>query len=718
MPNKKTKYINRDISWLAFNDRVLQEAEDPRVPLLERMKFLGIFSSNMDEFFRIRVATLRRLADLGENAGKILGGKPKKILAKIQSTVLKQRHKFDNIYTDLLEELAQHKIFIVNEKELTKAQGKYVRNYFRETVRPTLVPVMVDTAPAFPELRDKIIYLLVGLSHSTKRIKKKYALIELPTDAVPRFLVLPKDGDNSYIILLDDVIRFCLDEIFHIFSFDTYEAYTIKLTRDAELALDDDISESYVQKLSKSLKQRKRGRPIRFIYDDEMPQEMLRMLLRKLGLRRGDNVIPGARYHNFKDFIKFPKIGTANLRYADVAPIPHRHIGHNQSIFMAMRKRDILLHYPYQSFHYVIDFLREASIDPLVSSIKITLYRISQTSNVANALINAVKNGKQVTVLLELQARFDEENNIYWANRLREEGAKVIFGVPSVKVHAKICLITRKERGAIVRYAYIGTGNFNEDTSRLYSDHGLFTRNKLISQELNQVFTFLENNFKTSVYKNLLVSPYHMRSAFYELIDKEIAFAKEGKKAYMILKMNSLVDPEMIQRLYDASQAGVRIQLIVRGICSLKPGVKGVSENIKAISIIDKYLEHSRIFVFGNGGAEKIFFGSADWMSRNLDHRIEVDCPIYDKTIQKELKSFLQIQLADNTKARILDKNQNNAYKEAAENASVRAQLDFYEHLKVISQATENDSPEPETETRPVEKVVKKTISTAKIIIR
>ncbi|MGZ5304055.1 MAG: polyphosphate kinase 1, partial [Bacteroidia bacterium] len=497
-----------------------------------------------------------------------------------------------------------------------------------------------------------------------------------------------------------------------------YEAYTIKLTRDAELALDDDISESFLQKISKSLKQRKRGRPIRFIYDDEMPLEMLRMLLRKLGLRKGDNVIPGARYHNFKDFIKFPKIGSADLRYSDVPPLPHRHIGHNQSIFSAMRKRDILLHYPYQSFHYVIDFLREASIDPLVTSIKITLYRISQTSNVANALINAVKNGKQVTVLLELQARFDEENNIYWANRLREEGAKVIFGVPSVKVHAKICLITRKERAASVRYAYIGTGNFNEDTSRLYSDHGLFTRHKLICQELNQVFTFLENNFKTSNYKNILVSPYHMRNAFYNLIAQETAFAKQGKKAYMILKMNSLVDPDMIERLYEASQAGVKIQLIIRGICSLKPGVKGVSENIEAISIVDKYLEHSRIFVFGNGGAEKMFFGSADWMSRNLDQRIEVDCPVYDKTIQKELKTFLQIQWADNTKARILDKSQHNAYKQPAENASVRAQVAFYEHLKSISSKPETTVPEPETETKPAEKVVKKTISTAKIIIR
>ncbi|RYD70309.1 MAG: polyphosphate kinase 1, partial [Sphingobacteriales bacterium] len=398
------------------------------------------------------------------------------------------------------------------------------------------------------------------------------------------------------------------------------------------------------------------------IYDDEMPPEMLRMLMRQLGLRKGDNVIPGARYHNFKDFIKFPKIGPAELRYEQKHALPHRFIEYNQSIFSAMKRRDILLHYPFQSFHYVIDFLREASIDPQVTSIKITLYRISQTSNVANALINAVKNGKQVTVLLELQARFDEENNIFWANRLREEGAKVIFGVPSVKVHAKVCLISRKERGVNVRYAYIGTGNFNEDTAKLYSDHGLFTRNKQICLELSQVFTFLENNFKTGTYKHILVSPYQMRTSFYSLIDNEIELAKAGKKAYILLKMNSLVDQGMIEKLYEASNAGVKIQLIIRGICSLKPGVKNVSENIKAISIVDKYLEHSRIFVFGNGGKEKMFFGSADWMSRNLDHRIEVDCPIYDKVIQKELNAFLQMQLADNTKARILDKTQQNAY--------------------------------------------------------
>lgn len=679
----KTKFINREISWLAFNERVLQEASDPTVPLLERFKFLGIFSSNTDEFFRVRVASLKRMTDV-DDTKFVLGGKPKKILAQIQEIILQQRYKSDDTYADLIQELSHENIFIINEKNLTESQGVFVREYFQNRVRPTLVPIMIDSSPVVPVLKDRMIYLAIRISNEQTHSRRKHALIELPTDQVPRFLVLPQEEGRQYIMWLDDVIRFCLNEIFSIFQVDTYEAYTIKLTRDAELDMDDDVSDSFLQKISKSLKQRKKGRPVRFIYDEEMPPEMLRQIIKKLSIHKGDNLIPGGRYHNFKDFMKFPKIGPARLQNENRPPIPHKDIQPNQSLIDIVRKKDILLHYPYQSFNYVIDMLREAAIDPFVVSIKMTLYRVAETSNVVNTLINAVKNGKIVTVVMELQARFDEENNINWANRLREEGAKVIFGIPNMKVHAKMFLITRKEKAELMRYAYIGTGNFNEVTSRIYSDQGLLTAHKQIADEVNQVFNFLDNNYKSGNYKHLLVSPFYMRNSLIALIQKEINYAKAGKPAYMILKLNSIVDPDMIEKLYEASRAGVQIKLIIRGICSLVAGVPGLSENIEAISIVDKYLEHSRILIFGYGGEEKMYIGSADWMSRNLDHRIEVLTPIYDKAIRKELKAFLGIEMEDNVKARILGETQENVYKHDGNRIKIRAQDKIYSLLQEV----------------------------------
>jgi polyphosphate kinase len=446
-----------------------------------------------------------------------------------------------------------------------------------------------------------------------------------------------------------------------------------------------------VQKITKSLKQRKKGRLTRFIYDAEMPDDILRILIRNLQLRKADNLIPGGRYHNFKDFMKFPAIGPSRLLYHQRQALSHRFLVANTSMLAAIKRRDILLHYPYQSFDYFIDMLREAAIDPLVTSIKITLYRAAQNSNVINALINAVKNGKQVTVALELQARFDEENNINNANRLREEGAKVIFGVPHMKVHAKLCLITRYEKSEKKRYTYIGTGNFNEQTARLYSDHGLFTADQQIGNEVNQIFTYLENPVKPGNFKQLLVSPHTIRSTLVEHIQREIKNAKAGKKAWMILKMNSLVDQRLIDMLYEAGQAGVKIELVVRGVCSLKTDMKDMSENIHVVSIVDKYLEHSRIFLFCNGGEEKMYISSADWMSRNLDHRVEVACPINDKVIQQELKGFLELQLADNVKARVIDKHQTNPKRKAKEGEKeIRAQEDFYDILAEMNRIEEN----------------------------
>ena len=546
---------------------------------------------------------------------------------------------------------------------------------------------MLDYAPEFPMLRDKTIYLAIILSNKGISSTEKYALIELPAET-PRFIVLPED-DGKFIILLDDVIRYCLEEVFYIFGADTFEAYTVKLTRDAELEMDDDISQTILQKLSKSLKQRKKGRPVRFIYDEQMPQALLKYLVRKLHFHKNDNLIPGARYHNFKDFIKFPTLDNKELFYQPKAPIPHKYIGSYKGDFFGLiAKRDLLLHYPYHSFNYVIDLLREAAIDPDVVSIRITLYRVAENSNIINSLINAIRNGKQVVAVVELQARFDEEANIYWANQLREEGAKVIFGTPGLKVHTKLCLITRKEKRKTVKYAYIATGNFNENTSRLYSDHALITANQEIANEVSNVFNFLDNNIKNTGFRHLLVSPFLMRTEFLKLIDNEIKNAKNGLPAYMFLKMNSLVDLSMIEKLYEASRAGVSIRLIVRGICSLKPGVEDMSENIEVISIVDKYLEHSRIFLFANGGDEKIFISSGDWMTRNLDYRIELACPIYDPEIQEELREFLHLQWQDNTKARIIDKDLTNAYKKGDSNDKKhRAQEDIYSWLESLPEA-------------------------------
>jgi polyphosphate kinase len=683
MSAHKVKIINRDISWLSFNDRVLQEAADPRVPLLERIKFLGIYSNNMDEFFRVRVAALKRMSNLNETPANLQGLKPNKVLAAIQERVLELRHESDDIYNELLQELARQDIFIISEKQLSPSQGDFVRNYFQHAIRPTLVPIMLDSAPVFPMLKDKAIYLVALLQKITaKSTRSRHALIELPTEVIPRFLVLPPEGSKYFVILLDDVIRYCLQDIFSIFNFTTHDAYTIKLTRDAELDIEDDVSESILHKISKSLKLRKKGQPVRFIYDESMPAELLRYLKNKLKLHKSDNIIPGGRYHNFKDFMRFPSLGSPEWQYMSLPPLRHPHISENSSLFEVVKKRDILLQFPYQSFDYVIDLLREAAIDPAVISIKMTLYRVAEISNIVNALVNAIKNGKLVTVTVELQARFDEEANIYWANQLREEGAKVIFGMAGLKIHAKLCLITRRERGDIVKYAYVGTGNFNEDTARLYTDHGLLTCHKQISAEVGQVFTFLENHFRPGVYRHLLVSPFFMRARFIQLIDREIANAQAGDEAYIILKLNSIVDIEMIEKLYEASRAGVKIRMIVRGICSLKPGVPGKSENIEAISIIDRFLEHTRIFIFANGGDELIYFGSADWMSRNFDRRIEVACPVYDAKIRKLMKDYLSIQWADNTKARIIDKSQHNNYKLYPEAPEVRAQFEIYDWLK------------------------------------
>ena len=684
MIRKNIVLINRELSWLSFNERVLQEAEDKTVPLIERLKFLGIYSSNRDEFFRVRVATLKRVVKHQKKAEELMGENPVRLLDKIQKAVIDQQNKFERIYQVIIKELEKKNVSILNEKQLNSAQGTFVKVYFREKVMPSLFPIMLDSSSPFPYLKDKSGYLIIRLGRNGSTKKSKFALIEVPTDAHSRFVVLPKEKEKNFIVLLDDVIRFCLEDVFPNFEHDYMEAYNIKLTRDAEIDMDNDLTKSFVEKISKGLKARKKGQPVRIVYDSAIPADMLDFIMKKIKLGKEDNPIPGGRYHNFKDFISFPKIGNAELSYQKTEPLKHPDLKDQPSIFKVIKKMDVMLTYPYQSYEHIIDFLREASIDPKVQSIKITLYRVAKNSNVVKALINAIKNGKQVTAIIELQARFDEEANIYWAGKLQEEGANIIYGVQGLKVHSKMFLISRKENGQINQYAHIGTGNFNGDTARIYTDHTILTSDKKITEEVEKVFTFYSDNFKGGNYRHLLVSPFFMRKRLTQLINKEIQNAKANKPASIILKLNNLVDSEMIKKLYEASSEGVKIKLIIRGICSLVAGVKGLSDNIETISIVDKFLEHSRVFIFNNGGDEKYFISSADWMTRNLDHRSEVAVPIYDKKIQKQLKEIIDLLWADNTKARILGSKQDNEYRKSAGKVKIRSQEAIYNLFKNV----------------------------------
>lgn len=670
---------------MAFNSRLLQEASYREVPLIERIKFLGIFSSNLDEFFRIRVATLKRLTMLGGKAKKLIGHSPKKVLKHIQEAVLEQHKIFDKIYQDILVELAEEKIFILNEKLLDKQQTQFVKTYFHNRVRPKLFPIILDQVKTIPDLKDHSIYLAILLSSRDKSVADKHALVEVPTDVLSRFVILPQSGENRYIMLLDDVIRLGLEEIFSVFNYDKYEAWTIKLTRDAELDLVSDVSQSYVKKIARSIRRRKEGSPVRFVYDAKLPQEFLDLFVKAFKLSSDDTLIPGARYHNFKDFIDFPDFGLDRMRYKQVRGLPHRDIKPKQSILEAMEKKDILLHYPYQSFDYVLDLMREASIDPEVTSIKTTIYRVAPDSSILNALINAAKNGKSVVAIVELQARFDEETNIRWSNKLQEEGVTVIYGVPGLKVHSKLCLITRRTEKGLKYYGIFGTGNFNEDTAHIYSDQSLLTTDKRLISEAGKIFDFFESNYKTPKFKHLIVSPFNMRARMIEMIDQEIQNAAKGKEAWIYLKLNNLVDNEIIEKLYDASNAGVNIRLNVRGMFSLVPGIPEQSENIEAIGIIDKFLEHARIFVFCNGGENRYFISSADLMRRNLDHRVETTVPIYDPELQCELQEFIDIQWRDNVKARILNESLDNQFRRNSSNSKIRAQIEIYDYLKNLN---------------------------------
>lgn len=689
---KRNKYINRELSWLKFNERVLQEADDNSVPLIERLRFLGIFSNNLDEFFKVRYATIKRIADSGQGGKKALGVDANELLEEITNEVIRLQKKSLEILNAIREHLKKENIFIINEKEILPEQIPFVKEYFFNKISPALFTIILNDIDALSTLKDDVAYLAVKMilrqeektegvrrffSSVAYKEKVQYALIELPkTD---RFIELPSINNKNYIILIDDVIRFCLPKIFSIFDYESISANMIKITRDAELDIDTDLSKSFIEKISSSVAGRREGQPVRFVYDAEIEKDTLDFLMYKMDIHSNDSIIPGGRYHNRRDYMSFPSLGRKDLQYQPQTSLPVDGFSIEGSILRQIAERDYLQFAPYHSFSYVIRFLREAALDPKVKSIKITIYRLAKNSQVANSLINAVKNGKKVTVQIELQARFDETANIEYAEQFQREGVRLVFGIRGLKVHSKICVIEREEGGEIKRYGFISTGNFNESTAKIYTDYTLFTANQKILKEVNRVFDFFDTPYRIHRYNHLLVSPHYTKKTFIKLIDKEIAFAKAGKEAFLKLKMNGLTSYEMVDKLYEASRAGVKIQMIVRGVCCLIPNVEGMSENIEVISIVDKFLEHPRLYIFGNGGNPKYYISSADWMTRNLDNRVEVSCPIYDKNIQKELWDTFEIGWKDNVKARIISEKQDNAYR-VSQGENIRSQEEIYKY--------------------------------------
>ena len=682
MPHQKRKTIPRDISWLSFNARVLQEAADETVPLWERIRFLGIFSNNLDEFFRVRVATLKRMIQVGNKAKMHLEENPETILEEIQMTVLSQQSEFNRIWENIIEEMKDQKIFLVSEKDLNPEQIAFVQRYYDEEVSANVIPLMIESIQDLPFLRDKSIYLGVVLSKKETALKRLYSIIEVPTRVQSRFVLLPSPDDEHHIILLEDVIRFNLPEIFSYFGYDDYHSAVFKLTKDAEIDIDNDISTTLIQKIEKGLKNRRKGKPVRFIYDKEMDPGLLEFLIRKFNLTKRDNIIPGGRIHNFREFMDFPR-HIFKYKSQRKRAIYHPALMENR-ITDVVQQKDVMLHFPYHSFNPVIDLLREAAIDPDVTSIKITCYRLAKQSKIINALINAVRNGKQVTVMLELRARFDEEANLTWKDRLEEEGVKVLIGIPNMKVHAKLCVIRKRMEDKIVQYGFVSTGNLNEDTAKVYADHCLLTSNREIMADANRIFNYIEH-YKTGNHflkacKTLIPSPGISRNEIVKMIHAEVKNALRGNPARITAKMNSLSDEEIIYELYDAAKAGVEINLIIRGIfCMVTENVK-FDKPIKAVSIVDEYLEHARVWIFHNGGKEKIFISSADWMIRNLDHRVEATCPIFDESIKKELKDIIDIQLHDNVKARWLNNALTNDYVNV-DGIQVRSQVETYNYL-------------------------------------
>ena len=684
----------RDISWLSFNARVLQEAADPTVPLRERIQFLAIFSNNLDEFFRVRVAALRRMIKMGKKARMHLELSPQPILDEIQSIVLRQQKSFDNIWKGILAELAGQGIHLRTERQLDRRQREFVREYFDEQVRPNVIPLMIESIPDFPYLREKSLYLAVEMTHSDGSKGGRYALIEVPTQVLPRFVLLPSQGrDGHQIILLEDVIRFNLPKVFSFFGFDRFASHIIKVTKDAEFDIDYDEPASYTDKLKKAVRDRRKGKPVRFIYDRGIGKPFLGYLTKRMGLVKHDHVMPGGRIHNFRQFMDFPR-DIFHETQKKRRPIPHPAFRQSGRITDVVLKRDVMLHLPYHAFEPIVDLLREAAMDADVTSIMVTAYRLAKNSRVINALVNAARNGKRVTVVIELRARFDEENNLAWKARLEEEGVRVLVGVPGMKVHAKLGLIERRAGRKQILYGFVGTGNLNEKTAEIYGDHHLLTSDPGVMSDIARVFMYLEKPHlrfgEIRKCRNILVSPQNMRKGFLAMIDREIREAKEGRPSMIMLKLNSLSDDALIDKLEEAAAAGVRIRMVIRGICRMRTEDPSFKAEPVAVSIVDRYLEHARVAVFHAGGKNRVWISSSDWMVRNLDHRVEVAVEVKDPGICRELTEILSIQMRDNVKARRLDIGLKNDYVRT-EGRRCRSQQDIHLFLSRSAQTRLSD---------------------------
>ena len=675
------KYINRELSWLDFNARVLQEASNEDVPLLERLRFIGIFSNNLDEFFQVRYATVKRIAD--EKASK-KGNKEnilaKKLLDDITKKVIKLQNESSRILNSIEESLKNENIFFINENQVLENQKDFLKDYFIRKISPALVTIILSNNKRH-DFNDNKAFLIVNL-----RLKDKsnlYALVEIPNN-VSRFIVLPKKGNRQYIMFIDDIIRYHLHIIFSFFNYSKIEAHMLKITRDAELDIDDiDLSKSYIKKIQEFVNKRKISNPVRLVYDKNIPKSTLEYLIKKIKISSYDSLIPGGKYHHRSDYMDFPELNRSELLYPKKKPLNIKDLEIESNLLDQISKKDYLMYTPYHSFSYLISLLRQSAIDPSVKSIKITLYRLSKGSNVISSLINAAKNGKKVLVQIELQARFDEENNIKVSQQLKAAGIDLIFGVKGLKVHSKICVIERIEKNKKKLYGFISTGNFNETTARIYSDFTLFTSNDKILVEVNKVFSFLQINNTNTDYKHLIVSPNHTSNKLFELIDNEISNAKRGIDSKIILKLNSFTSYKFVDKLYQASQQGVKIKLLIRGICCLIPNKLGLSENIEVKSVVDRYLEHSRVYVFENGGENKVYISSADLMTRNIEKRVEVACPIYQEDLKNQILETLEITSNDNVKTRLIN-NEIQNYFVGNSNKKIRSQWDTYKYFKKI----------------------------------
>ena len=677
----KNKYLNREISWLDFNSRVLQEASDINVPIIERLRFLGIFSNNLDEFFQVRYATVKRIAESGVNKNDDKNQNAIHLLDQITNKVIKLQNKSSKILNSIQSSLKKENIYFINENQVKDSQKEFLKDFFLRKISPALVTIILSKSRKY-DFTDNKAFLIANMILNNH--DNRYAIVEIPEN-ISRFVVLPKISNKQYIMLIDDVIRYHLKIIFSYYNYERIDTHMVKITRDAEMDIDDiDLSKSYIKKISEYVNKRKYSNPVRLVYDKDISNSTLDFIIKKLKVTSNDSLIPGARYHQRRDYMDFPDLSRQDLMYKKKKPLNILNFHIEANVLTQISKKDFLMYTPYHSFSYLVAFLRQSVIDPNVKSIKITLYRLSKNSNVISSLINAAKNGKKVLVQIELQARFDEENNIRVSEMLKAAGVELIFGVKGLKVHSKICLIERRENNKKKFYGFISTGNFNESTAKVYTDYTLFTANQSILKDVSKVFEFLKVNYKIQKYKHLIVSPHYTSSILFSMIDHEIENSKKGKKSAIILKLNSLTSYKFVDKLYEASNSGVKIKLIIRGICCLIPNLKNLSENIEVISVVDKYLEHPRVYIFENGGDKKVYISSADLMTRNLNNRVEVACPIYQKDLKKQILDTIKISLNDNVKSRLINLNKQNEFVEN-KNKKIRSQWDTYDYFCKIN---------------------------------